>query len=74
MLELEAAVRDRAAPLLELCSQHGVPNSKVRHPRARGGRRCAGLQRGWPGDAYLSAPAPPQSTSHDLKNQSAVTR
>jgi hypothetical protein len=27
--ELEGAVRERAAPLLQLCTQHGVPNTKV---------------------------------------------
>jgi hypothetical protein len=32
MMELEAAVRERAAPLLRLCTQHGVPNTKARGP------------------------------------------
>jgi len=29
LIEFESAVRERAAPLLELCTKHGVPNAKV---------------------------------------------
>jgi hypothetical protein len=29
MMELEAAVRERAAPVIEHCKRHGVPNVKV---------------------------------------------
>ncbi|KAI8473445.1 MAG: hypothetical protein J3K34DRAFT_410769 [Monoraphidium minutum] len=31
LVEMEEAVRERAAPLLELCRTHGVPNTKVKY-------------------------------------------
>jgi hypothetical protein len=31
LMEMEAAVGQRFAPLLALCAHHGQPNNKVRH-------------------------------------------